>query len=171
MRLAAVLYCVEHGPVGQINGATIRAAVKIARYLIPHAEVVLNMMQAKEGTGDDEARYVLRRIKRHSRKEFTKREAYKHGKRRFPMADDIDPALEELARCGYIRERTSEPTGPGRRPSPTYEVNPAAFENEISKKRSQYSHNSANQPENGNSENIGSAFEQSDKANRVQVTI
>ena len=51
LRLAAVLHCVEHGVVGCIGGATIAAAVEIARYLIPHAEAVLNMMQAKEARG------------------------------------------------------------------------------------------------------------------------
>ena len=51
LRLAAVLHCVEHGPAGRIEGATIAAAVEIARYLVPHAEAVLNMMLANEGIG------------------------------------------------------------------------------------------------------------------------
>ena len=55
--------------------------------------------------------------------------------------------------------------------SPAYEVNPLAFTNENREKRSQYSHNSAEQPENGNSENNESALEQSENENRVQVTI
>ena len=57
LRLAAVLHCVEHGAAGYIGGATIRAAVELAMYLVPHAEAVLNMMQAKEASGDDDARY------------------------------------------------------------------------------------------------------------------
>jgi hypothetical protein len=105
LRLAAVLHCVEYGPAGRIVGRTIAAAVEIARYLVPHADAVLNMMAASEGTGNDDARYVLRWIERHGRREFTKSEAQHHGKRRFPKADDIDPALAELARRGAIRKR------------------------------------------------------------------
>jgi len=58
-----------------------------------YAEAVLKMMLAKEGSGDDDARYVLRWIECHGRREFTKTEAQHHGKRRFPRAEDIDPAL------------------------------------------------------------------------------
>jgi hypothetical protein len=171
LRLAAVLHCVEHGAAGYIGGATIRAAVEVARYLVPHAEAVLNMMQAKEASGDDDARYVLRWIERHSRREFTKRDAQQHGKRRFPKADDIDPALAELTRRGYIRLRPSEATGPGRPPSPSYEVNPAAFVNADPEKRSHNSHNSPPRPEVPNSENIENALDPAENTSRVVVTI
>ncbi len=169
LRLAAVLHSVENSPEGCIGKATIEAAVEIARYLIPHAEAVLNMMQAQDGSGDEDAHYVLRWIKRHDRQEFTKTEAQHHGKRRFPRADDIDPALAELVRRGHIRLRPSEATRPGRPLSPTYEVNPAAFADD--KKRSHNSRNSTDRPKIGNSGNIGSALEQSNNTNREQVTI
>lgn len=67
LRLAAVLHCLEHGPAGCIAGETVTAAVEIARYLAPHAEAVLNMMQASEETAAHDARYVLRWIERHGR--------------------------------------------------------------------------------------------------------
>jgi hypothetical protein len=171
LRLAAVLHCVEYGAAGYIGVVTIRAAVELARYLVPHAEAVLNMMQAKEASGDDDARYVLRWIERHGRREFTKRDAQQHGKRRFPKADDIDPALAELTRRGYIRLRPLDGVGPGRPPSPSYEVNPAAFANADPEKHSHNSHNSSARPEAGDSENIESALGQSENANRVTVTI
>ena len=57
---------------GDIDEATIAAAVEIARYLIPHAEAVLEHDAANEETADDDARYVLRWIERHGRREFTK---------------------------------------------------------------------------------------------------
>ena len=56
LRLAAVLHCVEHEPAGLIALPTIVAAVNVARYLIPHAEVVLNMMSASDDSADDDAR-------------------------------------------------------------------------------------------------------------------
>jgi hypothetical protein len=172
LRLAAVLHCVEHGPAGRIEGRTIAAAVVIARYLIPHAEAVLNMMLANEETADDDdARYVLRWIERHGRREFTKSEAQHHGKRRFPKAEDIDPALAELARRGVVRPKPAEATGPGRPPSPSFEVNPAVFANAKPERRSHNPHNSTDEPLNANSGNIGSAVGQPEISNRVQVTL
>lgn len=171
LRLAAVLHCVEYGSAGRIEGRTIAAAVEIARYLIPHADVVLSIMQAKEESPDDDACYVLRWIKRHSQREFTKRDAQQHGKRRFPKANDIDPALAELIRRGYIRLRPMDAGGPGRPPSPCYEVNPAVFDLGNAEKRSQYSHNSPPRPEAGDSENIENVLDPAENASRVKVTI
>jgi hypothetical protein len=171
LRLAAVLHCVEYGAAGYIDGATIRAAVELARYLVPHAEAVLNMMQAKEASADDDARYVLRWIERHGRREFTKRDAQQHGKRRFPKADDIDPALAELTRRGYIRSRPLDAAGRGRPPSPSYEVNPAAFANADPEKRVHNSQNPPPRPEDGDSENIENASDLAENASRVEVTI
>ena len=171
VRLATVLHCVEHGPTGLVGCATIESAIEIAGYLIPHAEAVLSMMQAKEAPAEDDARYVLRWIERHGRRDFTKRDAQQQGKRRFRRADDIDPALEELTRRGYIRLRPSESTGPGRPPSPTFDVNPAFFTNENPGNRSHNSQNPAERPKAGDSENIENGSGQSENADRVQVTI
>jgi len=171
LRLAAVLHCVEHGPAGRIEGRTIAAAVVIARYLVPHAEAVLNMMLASEETADDDARYVLRWIERHGRREFTKSEAQHHGKRRFPKADDIDAAVAELTRRGFIRPKPAETSGPGRPPSPAYEVNPAAFADANPESRSYNSRNSTGEPESGNSGNNGSAFDKPGTTSRVRVII
>ncbi|HWA98109.1 MAG TPA: hypothetical protein VG713_06435, partial [Pirellulales bacterium] len=115
-----------------------------------------NMMVATDDKADDDARYVLRWIERHGKHEFTKTEAQHHGKRRFPKADDIDAPLAELARRGYIRSKPTISTGPGRPPSPAYEVNPAVLV-DVAKR----SHNSRNAPAEtgiGNCGNIGSAF-------------
>ncbi|MGD9721417.1 MAG: DUF3987 domain-containing protein [Pirellulales bacterium] len=171
LRLAAVLHCVDYGPTGEIDLPTLAAAIEIARYLVPHAEAVLNMMQAKEGPGEEDAQYVLRWIERHGRREFTKRDAQQQGKRRFPKADDIDPALNELTRRGYIRLRPIEATSIGRPPSPTYDVNPVVSAEEGAEIRSQNSQNATERTESGGSENIESALGRSTATNRVQVTI
>ncbi len=150
LRLTAVLHCVEHGLTGEVAPETLAAAIEIARFLIPHAEAVLNLM-GNAGGGSSDAQYVASWIERHGRQEFTKREAQQHGRRRFPHADDIDPALTELVRRGYIRLQPVKAGGPGRPPSPTYEVSPKV--------------------ETGNSENIESAFQQNENAKREHVTI
>jgi len=108
----------ERGAAGYIGEGTIRAAIEIARYLIPHTEIVLSMMQAKEASGDEDARYVLRWIERHGRRDFTKRDAQQHGKRRFPKVDALDPALAELTRRGYVRLRPSDWSRQWQRPKP-----------------------------------------------------
>ncbi|MCA9232821.1 MAG: DUF3987 domain-containing protein [Planctomycetales bacterium] len=170
LRLAAVLHCVARGPTGHIESPAIAAAVEIARYLIPHAEAVLNKMLASEDSTSDDARYVLRWIERHGRTEFTKREAQQHGKRRFKTANDIDPVLAELVKRGYILLLPTKASGAGRPPSPAYEVNPefvATFDTE----RSQNSQNSNCEWENSNSENIENVLEHSKKPERVRVTI
>jgi len=171
LRLAAVLHCVEHGPAGRIEGPTIAAAVEVARYLVPHAEAVLNMMLASEESADDDARYVLRWIERHGRRDFTKRDAQQHGKRRFPKADDIDAALAELTRRGYIRLRPSVTAGRGRPSSPNYEVNPAVFANAKPEKRSHNSHKPPPESGAGDSENIENALGWPENVDRVRVTI
>lgn len=114
LRLAAVMHCVKFGPTTPVGGPTFAAAVSVARYLVPHAEAVLHMMAGKDESFDNDAHYLLKWIERHGRQEFTKSEAQHHGKRRFPRADDIDPALTELTRRGYIRLRPAKATGPGR---------------------------------------------------------
>ena len=71
-------------------------------------------------------------------------------------AGDIDPALAELARRGCIRLRPVEASGPGRPPSPTFDVNPATFADAKPEKRSQNSRNSPGEPENASfSEVVG----------------
>ncbi|MBX3426609.1 MAG: DUF3987 domain-containing protein [Pirellulales bacterium] len=171
LRLAAVLHCIAHGPTGRIDAPTLAAAIEIARYLVPHAEAVLNMMQAKEDSSDADARYVLRWIERHGRREFTKRDAHQHGKRRFPKADDIDAALGELTRRGYVRLRPAEAPGPGRPPSPTYEVNPAAFDGAKPEKRSHNSHNAPASPLAVDFENSENGFDPPEGEGRVRVTL
>jgi hypothetical protein len=168
LRIVAVLHCVGDGPNGNIRKPSIDAAIEIARYLIPHAEAVLGMMLASDDSTEDDAQYVLKWIERHGRQEFTKSEAQHHGKRRFPRADDIDSALGEITRRGIIRSRPLGVVGPGRPPSPAFDVNPAIFDSRNREPRSCNSHIAIDY---GSSGNIRSASQQSRIASRVQVTI
>ena len=76
------------------------------------------------------ARYLLRWIGRARLKRFTRREVHMGTSRsRFPKVGDLDAPLDLLEQHGYIR-RLAEPerTGPGRRPSPAWEVHPLVTE-------------------------------------------
>lgn len=171
LRLAAVMHCVQHGLIGEMDAPILSNAIEVARYLIPHAEAVLSQMSATSNREVDDAQYVLRWIVRHKKTEFSKRDAQQHGKRRFPKADDIDSALVELTRRGYIRQRSEENSGPGRPPSPTFEINPSLGESERTEKRSQYSQNVPRKVEHYISENIENTFQQFESQNRVEETI
>ncbi len=133
LRMAAVLHLAQQAEndafsslqdAATISESTLLAAVEIARYLMPHAKSALNLMEGNDDTPESDARYVLRWIERHGRREFTKRDAQQHGRRRFPSAHDIDPALEELVARGYLRLIDSSASSSGRPTSPCYEVNP-----------------------------------------------
>lgn len=169
LRLAGVMHCVQNGPTGSIEAATLTAAIEIARYLIPHAEATLNSIPATEAVLYDDARYVLRWILRYDRREFKKRDAQQHGKRRFPKADDIDPALAELVRRRYIRPRPVATDGRGRPPSPAYEVNPAVYAMEDSKSGSQDSEDRPNAAPIGSSENIENGFPPCENEFRIPI--
>ena len=171
LRLAAVLHCVAHGVDCPIEEASIVSAIRIGRYLFPHTEAVLYLMQASEIAYQDDAKYVLRWIERHNRREFSKTEAQHHGKRRFPKADDVDVALAELVRRGYIRPSLIEATGPGRPPSPNYSVNPAIFSSEDARGRSHNSQNSDAAGEDVNSGNIRSALQETQRMDRVEMDL
>ena len=126
-RIAGLLHLAAHlrdGWARPVAAETMHAAVAIARYLTDHALAVFDLMGADPALAD--ARYVLDWIERTSAERFTRRELFTALPRgRFPKVDALDPGLELLEAHGYVR-RVAQPApkGPGRPPSPTYEVNP-----------------------------------------------
>lgn len=137
-RIAALLHCAQH--TGGLSAAshyshnphnspraigveTVNAALAIARYLIPHARAAYAAIGADPQV--EAARRVLRWIETAGVQAFTKREAYQGTKGTFKTVAQLEPALELLAEHGYIQARpTEDRPGPGRKPSPTYDVHP-----------------------------------------------
>lgn len=104
-RVAGVLHCIELGITGTIDAATLTAAIKIARYLVPHAEAVLEKMEATEDSSNSDAEYVLRWIERDELRHFTKRDVHQHGKRRFRYTNRAARSIE-LSESGWqLRNR------------------------------------------------------------------
>lgn len=129
MRIASVLHCAGgRDAETYVDTDTVKAAIAICNYLVPHADHVLSMMEAKQGPDNNDAAYVWRWIERSKQREFTKRDVQRAAGKRFAKADDIDAPLKELVDRGYIRPLSMETEGPGRKPSPRYEVNPKALE-------------------------------------------
>jgi replicative DNA helicase len=126
-RIAGLLHLAEHlhsGFAAPVTAPTVEAAIAIGRYLIEHALAAFGLMGSDQTL--DDARYVLGRIERTTTERFTRRELFTALPRgRFPKVDALDPALELLEAHGHIRRADQPaPKGPGRPPSPAYEVNP-----------------------------------------------
>lgn len=131
-----------------ISGSTMRSAVRIGEYLIPHARAAFALMGADPVVED--AKFVLNWIVRKEREAFSERNAFEGTKSRFKKVDALRPALNLLVTHGHIRARSDAvSTGPGRKPSPVYEVNPLVLrtsqnsQNETSLSLSAKSANSA----------------------------
>jgi putative DNA primase/helicase len=136
LRLAGILHLAQHAdnfepgsvylngkwPV-EVSADTMKNAIKIARYLIPHAQAAYAEMGADSKIED--AKFLLRWIEKTQPTEFTKREAFEGTKSRFKQVVAMEPALKALEDHGYIRTADSQtPNRPGRRPSEKFMVNP-----------------------------------------------
>src|SRR5262249_45296103 len=73
----------------------------------------------------ENAKRILRWIDHDRATSFTKRDIHQGKKGTFKRVEELDGPLSLLETHGYVR-KMSEPerVGPGRKPSPIYEVNP-----------------------------------------------
>jgi hypothetical protein len=126
-RIAGGLHLVQHYTHKKpwtipLSTKTILAAWAIGDYLKVHALATYAIMGADPKVSM--AQRLLRWIERHQPKEFSLRDCHQHH-RHVVKPDDLLPALDILEGRGFIRRLPPpEPSGPGRRPSPMFEVNP-----------------------------------------------
>lgn len=147
-RVAGVFHCIQHARTRNwqqpISAETLQSAIEIARYACPHAEHVLQRMNATEGDNEEKAgeivwRWISRSCEKREATEFSKRDLHRGLQRRFKKADDLDDPIALLISRGYVREKQiATAGGKGRPVSPVYEVNPAALNN---RKESRKRHN------------------------------
>lgn len=129
VRLSGVLFAASRLEGGDprdrtVDGETFARAVELARFFRAHAEAVYAELGADPAL--DNPRRVLAWVGRHGRATVTVRDVF-NGLRgaRFPKVEALRPALEALAERGYLRPLPrQERDGPGRAPSPAYEVHP-----------------------------------------------
>jgi Protein of unknown function (DUF3987) len=151
-RLAALLHMGDHVTADKpwaipIPAGTVDRAIRIARYLIPHARAAYAEMGGDPVV--EAARYVLAWIRQQPATHVTKRTLFEGTKGRFKRVSALEPALALLIEHGFLRERPPEErTGPGRKPSPLYDVNPL-----IGSHNSRDSHNGAGSSDSANSTN------------------
>lgn len=109
-----------------IPGSTIERAIILARYLIPHAIAAFGMMGADPVLGS--ARRVMSWIRSNQIQSFSRSQAFNALRGQFERAAQINAPIDVLTERGFVRPLPETPCKrPGRKPSPTYEVNPAVF--------------------------------------------
>jgi hypothetical protein len=126
-RIAGVFHGLIHAASGdpakaQIDVKTMLGAIAIGEYLIPHAKAAFFEMGADPSI--DSARRILRWVSSKQISTFTRREAFNSLRGGIQKVDELDQPLQMLVNHGYIRGVSLEHNRPGRKPSPTYEVNP-----------------------------------------------
>ena len=129
-RIAALFHLVSHNSPEalKITLETMQRATCLGGFLAKHAQAAYGLMSSDDKTCG--ARRVLEWIRRKSLEAFTVRECWQAMKQQttFPHVDAVHNALAELEDRDFIRELPAqEKRGPGRKPSPTYAVNPRAL--------------------------------------------
>lgn len=82
---------------------------------------------ASEGDDMKLARRLLARVKRDNLAELSARDALRLFGGNRPTREELTPALDLLVESEWLRELPAAPHVTGRKPSPRYAVNPAAF--------------------------------------------
>jgi DNA polymerase I-like protein with 3'-5' exonuclease and polymerase domains len=112
-------------PDAGVDGESMARAAKLVAYFKSHARKVYAVMDGDPRVSD--ARKILRWVLAHRPRRFQKRDAYQGLKGTFKTVEDLEPGLAVLVQHGLLRlEAPSTREGPGRKPSPYYEVNPHA---------------------------------------------
>jgi hypothetical protein len=108
---------------GSVQAPTMERALAIGRYLIPHARAAFALMGADPVV--EHAKYVLAWLKRKGVEALTRRDLFEGTKGRFKRVEELVAPLDLLVNHGYLRELAlTSHSGPGRKPSPSYGVNP-----------------------------------------------
>ncbi len=124
-RIAGLLHLAMHPQERTVVGLeTVAVAIELGHYFIDHALAAFAMMGADEDVA--RAEHLLKWIARRGWTEFTKRDLFEAAKGHgdFRKADDLDAPLRLLEAHEYIAFIPQEHTGPGKRPSPRFTVNP-----------------------------------------------
>ncbi|MDA2925933.1 YfjI family protein, partial [Acidobacteria bacterium AH-259-G07] len=131
-RIAGILHVAEFVQLPapwkvRVRQQTIERAIQIGKYLIPHAQAAFSLMGSDQTVAN--AEFILRWIKNKDVRTFSKRELHQSTRRgRFSEIKDLEAALDLLVDHGFVCEQIrKEVTGPGRKKSPEYEVNPHFF--------------------------------------------
>jgi hypothetical protein len=126
-RIAGIFHALIHAPTGfpaaqQLDAETMLGAIAIGEYAVGHAKAAFCEMGANPATSL--ARRILAWVTEGRLTGFTRRDAFNELRGAVQRVDALDEPLRLLAEHGFIRERQSDRSGPGRKPSTPYDVNP-----------------------------------------------
>jgi replicative DNA helicase len=124
----ATLLCLAEQPdySVQVEDRHVRSASKLAEFWIAHAKAAFGLMGVDEAVAD--AQHIVEWIKRRQQTSFSKRDVHQECRGRFKRAAELEEPLGLLEERGYVRRRPEIPReGPGRSPSPVFDVNPCLF--------------------------------------------
>lgn len=126
-RIAGILHIAGHerdlAPWTEpIQKDTIEKTVKLSKYLILHALAAF----AEMGSNPDieSAKHILKLIKKLEVAKISKRDLHNKLQSRFKKVSELDVPLLLLIERNYIREKQIAVSKTGRKPSPTFEINP-----------------------------------------------
>ncbi|MBF0292786.1 MAG: DUF3987 domain-containing protein [Nitrospinae bacterium] len=129
-RIAGLLHCAEHVHRAAwettVTVETMTRALGLMAPLSEHALAVFNMMGADPAI--EGAKRVWRWIEAGRGRSFTARDCFQALKGTFKKMEALTPALAILVERSYIFAVEVETSGPGRKPSPVYQVNPKLTE-------------------------------------------
>jgi hypothetical protein len=117
------------GPRGRspdVSPDTMRQAIEIGRYLIPHAKAAFQTIRIKPGMEDAHVlqKWIVNRARR-GQSEFTRSEAQQSHTGRFPNVTDIDGPLAILEGQNMCRPAPAKAKQGRGRPPVWFEINPA----------------------------------------------
>jgi len=132
VRIAGLLHLAVHPrlDVLEIDAQTMRAALRIGNWAIPHALAAFDLAVARPDL--EPARRLLRALCGNGKETFSERDAHRLVDRQshFGKVAAVREALATLADFGWARladDGAAEPTRPGRKPSPRWELHPRAL--------------------------------------------
>ncbi len=127
-RLAAIMHVAEAGDARKavdtpISVSTITNAIELGEFYLAHALAAFAEMGADPEV--ERAKLVLSWLRRTDVTAFTARDAFQNLKHYLPKVSVLRESLDLLADHGFIRQmEATQRSGPGRRPSERFEVNP-----------------------------------------------
>lgn len=131
-RIACILHRVveyDSMPTIEIDLKTIEDSIKIASFLIPHADIALRELGAPETIRDRDANYVLTRMLDHGTPTIRFREIQRLCQSKISHKDYLNELLDGLVSRAYIREIDEQRSGGAGRPKgPLVEIRPALLE-------------------------------------------
>jgi replicative DNA helicase len=125
-RVAALLHLaanVRRGWGEAVGQESVRAAIRMGRYLIPHALVAFDLMEADPNL--TLARRVLHWIVTKELTSFSRRDCFEAMKGRVRRVEALDPILNILEAHVCVRRRVQQLRRRGRPPAPVFDVNPS----------------------------------------------